>query len=103
MKVIQDELGESSENKSEIEEYRTRIAEKDLPKEALKEAEREVKRLARMHPSSSDYSVTTSYLDWLTTLPWNETTEDNLDIIKARKILDKDHFGLDKAKKRIIE
>ena len=103
MKAIQDELGENEESSTEVEEYRTKIAEKNLPKEAAKEAERELKRLGRMHPSSSDYSVTSTYLDWLTSIPWDEKTEDNLDIISAKKILDADHFGLDKAKKRIIE
>lgn len=103
MKAIQDELGETEESGGEVEEYRARIAEKDLPKEALKEAERELKRLGRMHPSSSDYSVTITYLDWLVSLPWNEQTKDNLDIAGAKKILDDDHFGLEKAKKRIIE
>jgi len=56
-----------------------------------------------MHPSSAEYTVASSYLDWIMALPWNESTEDNLDIKKARRILDDDHFGLDKAKKRIIE
>ena len=80
-----------------------KIAEMDLPEEARKEAERELKRLGNMHASSSEYTVTTTYLDWITSLPWNDSTEDNLDIKAARKILDDDHFGLDKAKKRIIE
>ena len=56
-----------------------------------------------MHPSSAEYTVASTYLDWLTTLPWNESTKDNLDIKKARRVLEEDHFGLDKAKKRIIE
>ncbi|MGB5422762.1 MAG: endopeptidase La, partial [Desulfobacterales bacterium] len=68
-----------------------------------KEAERELKRLSKMHPSSAEYTVSTTYLDWLTTLPWNTSTADNLDIKKARKILDDDHYGLEKPKKRIIE
>lgn len=103
LKAIQDELGESNENISEIEEYQARIVEKKLPPLAAEEAARELKRLARMHPSSSEYTVATTYLDWLTALPWEEGTTDNLDIKKAKRILDEDHFGLEKAKKRIVE
>jgi ATP-dependent Lon protease len=103
LKAIKQELGETDEPKVEIEEYRAKIQNKNLPPEAKKEAERELERLSRMHPSSAEYSVATTYLDWLTVLPWHESTEDNLDIKKARKILDEDHFGLEKAKKRIIE
>ncbi len=103
LKAIKEELGETDDQSVEIEDYRTRIAEKNLPEEARREAERELNRLARMHPSSAEYTVVATYLDWLTTLPWNESSEDNLDIKKARKILDEDHYGLEKAKKRIIE
>ncbi len=103
MKAIQEELGESGESSPELEEYKAKIIEKNLPEEAAKEANRELKRLARMHPSSSEYSVVLTYLDWITSLPWDEATEDNLDISIAKKILDNDHFGLEKAKKRIIE
>ncbi|MBF0117778.1 MAG: endopeptidase La [Desulfobacterales bacterium] len=103
MKAIQDELGEGEEKNVEIEELRAKIKDKNLPEEAKKEADRELNRLARMHPSSSEYTVSSTYLDWLTSLPWNESTPDILDIKKAKKILDEDHFGLIKAKKRIIE
>lgn len=103
LKAIREELGEKDELSSEIEDYETRINEADLPEEAFNEAERELKRLARMHPSSSEYSVATTYLDWILSLPWNTSSEDNLDIKKARKVLDDDHFGLEKAKKRILE
>ena len=103
MEAIKEELGEKDETSIEIEEYKAKIKEKNLPKEALKEAEREISRLSRMHPSSSEYTVASTYLDWLTSLPWNESTEDKLDIKKARKILDNDHYGLKKPKKRIIE
>jgi ATP-dependent Lon protease len=103
LKAIKQELGETDEANVEIEEYRTKIEKKNLPREVKKEAERELDRLSRMHPSSAEYTVSSTYLDWITALPWNESTEDNLDIKKARKILDDDHFGLDKAKKRIIE
>ena len=103
LSAIRKELGETDDEKVEIEEYRAKIEKKNLPEEAKKEAERELARLAKMHPSSAEYTVSATYLDWMTALPWNETTEDNLDIKKARRILDDDHFGLEKAKKRIIE
>ncbi|MBW2559648.1 MAG: endopeptidase La, partial [Deltaproteobacteria bacterium] len=106
LKAIKEELGEGEgedESKVEIEEYRTKIGEMGLPEEAKKEAERELGRLSRMHPSSAEFTVASTYLDWITTLPWNESTKDNLDIKKARKVLDNDHYGLEKAKKRVIE
>ena len=103
LKAIKEELGEKDEATVEIDDYRAKIEERNLPEEAKKEAERELDRLSRMHPSSAEYTVASTYLDWLTTLPWHESTEDNLDIKAARKILDQDHFGLEKAKKRIIE
>ncbi len=103
LNAIRKELGEEDESKVEIEEYRAKIEKKQLPEEARREAERELERLSRMHPSSAEYTVSSTYLDWMTTLPWNEKSEDNLDIRKARRVLDEDHFGLEKAKKRIIE
>jgi ATP-dependent Lon protease len=103
LKAIQDELGEKEEGTVEVEEYRAKIEDKNLPEEAKKEAERELDRLSKMHPSSAEYTVVSTYLDWITALPWNETTKDNLDIKKAEKILDEDHYGLEKPKKRIIE
>lgn len=103
LKAIRDELGESDDTNVEVEDYRAKIEAKNLPEEAKKEAKRELDRLARMHPSSSEYTVASTYLDWLTALPWSESTQDNLDIAKARKVLDEDHFGLEKAKKRILE
>ncbi|MCF8069645.1 MAG: endopeptidase La [Desulfobacterales bacterium] len=103
LKAIQEELGEKDDTSIEIDEYREKIESKNLPEEAKQEAERELNRLSKMHPSSSEYTVSTTYLDWITTLPWNDSTKDNLDIKKARKILDDDHYGLEKEKKRIIE
>ncbi|MDH3355962.1 MAG: endopeptidase La [Desulfobacteraceae bacterium] len=103
LKAIKEELGEKDEAVVEVEDYKAKIEEKNLPEEARKEAERELNRLSRMHPSSAEYTVASTYLDWLTALPWHDSTEDNMDIAKARKILDQDHFGLDKAKQRIIE
>jgi len=103
LKAIKEELGEKDEAAVEVEDYKAKIEGKNLPEVARKEAERELNRLSRMHPSSAEYTVASTYLDWLTALPWHDSTEDNMDITKARKILDQDHFGLDKAKKRIIE
>jgi len=103
LKAIRQELGETEESKVEVEEFRTKIEKKNLPEAAKKEAERELDRLSRMHPSSAEYTVAATYLDWLTALPWNEYTQDNLDIKAARQVLDEDHFGLEKPKKRVIE
>lgn len=103
LKAIKEELGEKDQATVEVDDYRAKIEEKNLPEEARKEAERELDRLARMHPSSAEYTVASTYLDWLTALPWHASTTDNLDIKKARKILDYDHFGLTKVKKRILE
>ncbi|MCP4670267.1 MAG: endopeptidase La, partial [Desulfobacula sp.] len=103
LKAIREELGETDEESVEIKEYRTKIIKQGLSEEAKKEAERELQRLARMHPSSSEYVVASSYLDWLTSLPWNKNSKDKLDIKRARKILNNDHYGLEKPKKRILE
>ena len=103
IKAMQEELGEEGDNAAEVSEYRSRIEAANLPEEARKEAERELSRLARMHPSSSEYTVATTYLEWITSLPWDTETVDNLDITQAKKVLDDDHFGLEKPKKRIIE
>ena len=103
LKAIKDELGETEETGTEVAEYRKKVEDANLPEEARKEADRELGRLARMHPSSSEYTVSTTYLDWLTNIPWNKETEDNLDIERASKVLEEDHFGLEKAKKRILE
>jgi ATP-dependent Lon protease len=103
LKAIKEELGEKDESTVDIDDYKAKIEEKNLPDEVKKEADRELNRLSRMHPSSAEYTVALTYLDWITVLPWHESTADNLDIKKARKILDDDHYGLEKPKKRIIE
>ena len=103
LKAIKEELGEKDDRKVEVEDYRAKIEEKNLPEEAKKEAERELQRLGRMHPSSAEYTVVSTYLDWITALPWNESTEDLLDIKNAQRVLDEDHYDLEKVKKRIIE
>ncbi len=105
LKAIQKELGESEEEPgaSEVEELRTKLKEKELPEQVRTEAERELNRLAKMHPSSSEYHVITTYLDWILNLPWSEESPDNIDIKQARKILEDDHYDLDKVKRRILE
>ncbi len=103
LKAIQKELGEKDERTLEVEELRTKINERGLSPQAAKEAERELDRLAKMHPAAAEYTVSRTYLDWLIDLPWNVTTEDNLDIEGAQKVLDEDHYNLDKVKTRILE
>ncbi|RLC24643.1 MAG: endopeptidase La [Deltaproteobacteria bacterium] len=103
LKAIKEELGETEDESLEIKEYQAKIKKKGLSQEAKKEAQREIQRLSRMHPSSSEYVVASTYLDWLTSLPWNESSKDKLDIKAARKILNNDHYGLEKPKKRILE
>ncbi len=103
MKAIKKELGEDDTSSQEIEELRERIEAAGMPAESRKEADKELKRLSRMHPESAEYTVARTYLDWLCELPWSKSTEDNLDIESVRVILDEDHFGLDKPKERILE
>ncbi len=103
LKAIREELGEKDDTSVEVEEYRAKIEASNMPEEAYKAATRELERFSRMHPSSSEYTVSSTYLDWLTELPWDKSSEDKLDIAAARAILDRDHYGLEKPKKRILE
>jgi ATP-dependent Lon protease len=103
LKAIQEELGEGDAEQAEINELRGRFAEMELPEEARKAADREVARLERLPSAAAEYGVIRTYLDWLVTLPWNKTTPDNLDLEQARRVLDEDHFDLDKVKERILE
>jgi len=103
LKAIQKELGEGEEPFREIEELKKSIAEAHLPEEAQTEALRELKRLAKMSPTSPEYTVTKTYLDWLVSLPWNKLSEAEIDLQRARTILDRDHYGLEKIKGRILE
>ncbi len=103
LKAIRRELGEEDEQAVEIEEYRRRIKEAGMPEEAEKEALRELSRMEKMPTAAAEYSVIKTYLDWMVNLPWSKTTEDNLDINRARQILDEDHYGLEDVKKRILE
>ena len=101
--AIQKELGESDAETTEIEELESRLEKTSLTPEAKKEAERELNRLKKISPVSPEYTVSRTYLDWLIELPWEKDTEDNLDITKAKRILDEDHYGLTKVKDRILE
>ena len=103
MRVIQTELGESDPHHREIEELRARIAELGMPEEVRKKAERELDRLASLPALTPEVGIIRTYLDWLVNLPWTEETEDNLDIARAAEILEANHYGLPKAKERILE
>jgi ATP-dependent Lon protease len=103
LKAIQDELGEGDETQAEIAELRGQIEEAHLPEEADKAARRELDRLAKLPPAAAEYGVIRGYLEWILSLPWNETTEDNLDLEHARNVLDEDHYDLEKVKERIVE
>ncbi|MEJ2264215.1 MAG: endopeptidase La [Anaerolineales bacterium] len=103
LKAIRKELGESDETEVEIEEYRRKIEAAGMTGEARKEALRELSRLEKMQPQAAEYSVIKTYLEWLTELPWDKLTEDNLDLERARQVLDEDHYDLEEVKERIVE
>ncbi len=103
LRAIQQELGETDEQEAEISELRRKVDELKLPEEADKAARRELDRLSKISPQSAEYPVIRTYLDWIITLPWTVTSEDNLDVAHAREILDRDHYDLEKVKDRILE
>ncbi|MGA4579788.1 endopeptidase La [Limisphaera sp. VF-2] len=104
VRAIQKELGEDEGGvEQQIEELRRRLQEAGAPEPVLQQAERELRRLQHLHPASPEYAVVVSYLETLAELPWNKLTEDNLDLDRAQKILDRDHFNLEKVKRRLIE
>ena len=103
MKAIQKELGEMDDSSSLITEYTEKIAKANLPEEARKEAERELKRVSGMPPQAAEHSMIKTYLDWMVELPWSVSSEDQLDVVNARKVLDEDHYDLQEVKDRIIE
>jgi len=103
LKAIQRELGEVDEQAAEVEEFRGRIDSAGMPEEPEKQARRELDRLAKLPTAAAEYGVIRTYLDWLVSLPWSKTTEDNLNLGHARAVLDEDHFGLEDVKERISE
>jgi ATP-dependent Lon protease len=104
IKAIQKELGESDDGQAEVEELRKKVEESGMSAEAKKECERELKRLAKMTPASAEYMVARTYLEWMTSLPWNKTSgAEEIDIAKAQATLDEDHYDLEKVKERILD
>jgi ATP-dependent Lon protease len=103
LKAIQEELGEGDEQQAEIAELRGQIEEAKLPEEVDRQARRELDRLAKLPSAAAEYGVIRTYLEWILSLPWNDETEDDLDLDKAREILDEDHYDLEKVKERIVE
>jgi ATP-dependent Lon protease len=103
MRAIQKELGEKDEFKNEIQELEDRIKHKKMSAEAKEKAEKELKKLKMMSPMSAEATVVRNYIDWLISLPWHEYTDDKLDIQEAERVLEEDHYGLEKVKQRILE
>src|SRR5579862_4965583 len=104
MKAIQKELGESDDTQTEIDELRTKLDESGMPAEARKECDRELKRLQKMTPASAEYMVARTYLEWMTALPWTKSSgAPEIDIANGQKILDEDHYDLEKVKQRILD
>jgi ATP-dependent Lon protease len=103
LEAIKKELGEGDDEQAEINELRKRLEELKLPEEADKAARRELARLEKLPPAAAEYGVIRTYLEWILTLPWDKTTPDNLDLARAQRVLDEDHYDLEKVKERIIE
>ncbi|HEY5160768.1 MAG TPA: endopeptidase La, partial [Gaiellaceae bacterium] len=103
LKAIQDELGETNPDEAEMKELRERVEAVDLPEEARRAADRELGRLERLPSAAAEYGVIRTYLEWIVSLPWNTETADDLDLERAKQILDEDHYDLEKVKERIIE
>ncbi|MCA1957222.1 MAG: endopeptidase La [Nitrospira sp.] len=103
LKAIQKELGESDERTEEIAEFRKRIADAKMPEKVLKEAEKQLKRLEKMHPDTAESATVRTYLEWMVELPWSKRSKDNLDLRAAAKVLNEDHYDLEKVKERILE
>ena len=103
LKQIQQELGEGDERAEELSELKKQIERAKMPSEVKREADKQLRRLEQMHPESSEASLVRTYLDWLVDLPWSKKTKDNLNIKKAKEVLDEDHYNLEKIKERILE
>ena len=103
MRAIRSELGEVDERTDEFKTLQQKVKKAKMPKEVEKEARRELERLEQMHPDAAEASMVRTYLDWLTDMPWSKTTTDSLDVHQAKKVLDEDHYDLEKVKERILE
>jgi ATP-dependent Lon protease len=103
LKAIQSELGEGNDLAEEIAQLRDKAHKAKMPKAVLEEVDRQLKKLERMHPDSAETATLRNWLDWMVTLPWGKPTKDNLDLAEAQRILDEDHYGLEKVKERIVE
>ncbi len=103
MRAIQKELGEKDDFRNEIQELEDKLKAKDMPDEAREKTDKEIKKLKMMSPMSAEATVVRNYVDWMLALPWNEVSKDEIDIEKAREVLEDDHYGLEKIKKRILE
>ncbi|MGB5994486.1 MAG: LON peptidase substrate-binding domain-containing protein, partial [Candidatus Deferrimicrobiaceae bacterium] len=103
MRAIQKELGQGDEGRTELDELEEKIKTKKMNKEAQQKADKEIKKLRLMSPMSAEATVSRNYIDWLISIPWQERTEDKLDIEAAEKVLNEDHYGLEKVKERIVE
>jgi len=103
LKAIKEELGEDDGDQGDLDGLEERIAKAELPQEADQVAKKQLKRLRTMQVGSAEYTVVRTYLDWILDVPWYASTEDNLDILEVRRVLDEDHYGLEKVKKRIVE
>jgi ATP-dependent Lon protease len=103
LKAIQRELGETDDRSEDMRELREKIKEAKMPEKAAKEAEKQLRRLERMHPDAAEASMTRTYIEWLAELPWSKATKDNLDLKAAHRVLEEDHYDLEKVKERIIE
>jgi ATP-dependent Lon protease len=103
LKAIQSELGEGNELGEEIASFREKAHKAKMPKPVTEEVDRQLKKLERMHPDSAETATLRNWLDWMVSLPWGKSTKDNLDLAEAQRILDEDHYGLEKVKERIVE
>jgi ATP-dependent Lon protease len=103
LKAIQSELGEGNELGEEVQQLRDKAQKTRMPKPVMEEVERQLKKLERMHPDAAETATLRNWLDWMVTLPWGKSTKDSLDLKEAQRILDEDHYGLEKVKERIVE
>lgn len=103
LKAIQKELGELDERAEEVTEFKKRIADAKMPEKVLKEAEKQLKRLEKMHPDTAESATVRTYLEWMVELPWSKRSKDNLDLKAAARVLNEDHYDLEKVKERILE